>query len=325
MAGTVLVTGGAGYIGSHVCKQLHAAGYTPVTFDNLENGHAEAVKWGPLEVGDLRDRDRVVDVLGRHEPVAVMHFAAYANVGESVRDPGAYYRNNVGGTLNLVEAMAERGVDRLVFSSTCATFGVPSQIPIPEDHPQDPINPYGASKLMIERLLRDFEAAHGLRSLTFRYFNAAGADPDGELGEVHAPETHLIPLVLEVASGDRPVVEIYGDGYPTRDGSCIRDYVHVTDLADAHVRGLRHLERLDASTAFNLGTGVGSSVFEVVEQVRAVTGCDVPAVVRDPRPGDPAALVAASGRAAAELGWEPQRSDLATIVADAWRWRSSRS
>ena len=322
MRDTVLVTGGAGYIGSHVCKELHAAGYTPVTFDNLETGHAEAVRWGPIEVGDLREPDQVEAALDRHEPVAVMHFAAYANVGESVSDPGRYYRNNVGGSLNLVEAMVEHGVELLVFSSTCATFGIPSHTPIDEDHAQDPINPYGASKLAIERLLGDFDAAHGLRSLTLRYFNAAGADPDGELGEAHEPETHLIPLVLEVAAGARPAVEIFGDAYPTPDGSCLRDYVHVTDLADAHVRGLRHLESVRTSTAFNLGTGTGSSVFEVVERVREVTGCDVPAVVREPRPGDPPALVAASRRANQELGWVPRRSELDTIVADAWRWRS---
>ena len=324
MSDVVFVTGGAGYIGSHVCKALHDAGYLPVAFDNLETGHAEAVKWGPLEVGDLRERREVEAALDRHEPVAVMHFAAYTNVGESVAHPGRYYRNNLGGSLNLAEAMVERGVRSLVFSSTCATFGIPARTPLEEDHPQEPINPYGASKLAVERLLSDFDRAHGLRSLSLRYFNAAGADPDGELGEAHEPETHLIPLVLETAAGARPALEIFGDTYPTPDGSCLRDYVHVTDLADAHLRALHHLRTAGASDAFNLGTGTGSSVFEVVDRVRAVTGCPVPAVVRDPRPGDAPALVAGSGRAKRELGWLPRRSQLDTIIADAWRWRSRR-
>lgn len=318
----VLVTGGAGYVGSHVCKLLRSAGYTPVAYDSLETGHEEAVRWGPLEVGDLLDHERLAGVVREYRPEAVLHFAAYAYVGESVTDPGRYYRNNVGGTLSLLRTMVEQGLTRLVFSSTCATFGTPDRLPIGDDAPQAPINPYGASKLMVERILRDHDAAHQLRSVALRYFNAAGADPDAETGELHDPETHLIPLLLDVASGRRSTIEVYGDGYPTPDGSCIRDYVHVTDLADAHLRALRHLEAGGASAAMNLGTGTGSSVFEVVEQVRAITGADVPVAIRGPRPGDPAELVAAVERARTVLGWQPERSDLATIVADAWRWHT---
>jgi UDP-arabinose 4-epimerase len=318
--GTVLVTGGAGYIGSHTCKALHAAGYTPVTYDDLRRGHADAVRWGPLEVGVLQDADRLDEVFGRYRPTAVLHFAALAYVGESVVEPGRYYENNVGGTVALLEAMRRAGVGQLVFSSSCATFGVPTGDAIGDDDPQDPINPYGASKLMVERVLRDHEVAHGLRSVSLRYFNAAGADPDGELGERHDPETHLVPLVLAAAAGDRPAVEVFGDDYPTPDGSCVRDYVHVSDLADAHVRSLAHLRSGGDSTVCNLGTGVGASVLEVVEQVRATTGRPVEARIRPRRPGDPPTLVAAVDRATSLLGWEPQRSSLATIVEDAWRW-----
>jgi UDP-arabinose 4-epimerase len=316
----VLVTGGAGYIGSHTCKALHRAGYTPVTYDDLCRGHAGAVRWGPLEVGALQDAGRLHEVLAAHRPAAVLHFAALAYVGESMAEPGRYYDNNVGGTVALLEAMRHAGIEQLVFSSTCATFGVPSGGAIDDDHPQDPINPYGASKLMVERILRDYGTIHGLRSVSLRYFNAAGADPDGELGERHDPETHLLPLALAAAAGDRDAVEVYGDDYPTPDGSCVRDYVHVSDLADAHVRALAHLQAGGASTACNLGTGAGSSVIEVIEQVQATTGRPVP-VRRSPRrPGDPPTLVAAVDRATSLLGWVPTRSSLATIVDDAWRW-----
>jgi UDP-arabinose 4-epimerase len=317
----VLVTGGAGYVGSHVCKLLARADYTPVTFDSLEHGHRSLVRWGPLEVGDLADRGRLDAVMRAYRPRAVLHFAAYAYVGESMRDPGRYYRNNVGGTLNLLDAMVGHEVAQLVFSSTCATFGIPQRTPIDEEHPQVPINPYGASKLMVERILRDYEAIHGLRSVALRYFNAAGADPDGEVGELHDPETHLIPLVLDAAAGTRPAVEVYGDDYPTRDGSCVRDYVHVSDLADAHVRALDHLATDGPSAAFNLGTGTGSSVFEVIEQVHTTTGRGFPVDVLERRAGDPPELVAATGRATTELRWRPERSGLAEIVEDAWRWR----
>jgi UDP-arabinose 4-epimerase len=318
--GTVLVTGGAGYIGSHTCKALHRDGFTPVTYDDLSRGHADAVRWGPLVVGALQDAGRLREVFDSYRPVAVLHFAALAYVGESMREPGRYYENNVGGTVALLEAMRSVDVDQLVFSSTCATFGVPSGGAIGDDDPQDPINPYGASKLMVERVLRDYAAIHGLRSVSLRYFNAAGADPDGELGERHDPETHLLPLVLATAAGDRPDVEVYGDGYPTPDGSCVRDYVHVSDLADAHVRALTYLQTGGESTACNLGTGTGSSVLEVIEQVRDTTGRLVEMRVCPPRPGDPPTLVAAVDRATTLLGWEPARSSLATIVEDAWRW-----
>jgi UDP-arabinose 4-epimerase len=318
--GTVLVTGGAGYIGSHTCKALHRAGFTPVTFDDLRRGHADAVRWGPLEVGSLQDAARLREVFAEHRPAAVLHFAALAYVGESMREPGRYYANNVGGTVTLLEAMRDAAVDQLVFSSTCATFGVPLGDAIGDDDPQEPINPYGASKLMVERILRDYGTVHGLRSVSLRYFNAAGADPDGELGERHDPETHLLPLVLAAAAGDRDAVDVFGDEYPTPDGSCIRDYVHVSDLADAHVRALTYLQAGGGSTACNLGTGTGSSVLEVIDQVRATTGAPVEVRRCPPRPGDPPALVAAVDRARTLLGWEPTRSSLATIVEDAWRW-----
>jgi UDP-arabinose 4-epimerase len=318
--GTVLVTGGAGYIGSHTCKALHRAGYTPVTYDDLRRGHADAVRWGPLEVGALQDADRLHEVLVAHRPAAVLHFAALAYVGESMREPGRYYENNVGGSVTLLEAMRAADVHQLVFSSTCATFGVPSGGAIADDHPQDPINPYGASKLMVERVLHDYGATHGLRSVSLRYFNAAGADPDGELGERHDPETHLLPLVLAAAAGDRHIVEVFGGDHPTRDGSCIRDYVHVSDLADAHVRALTYLQAGGQSMVCNLGTGAGSSVLEVIEQVRATTGRPVEVRVCSPRPGDPPELVAGVERATTVLGWEPVRSSLATIVEDGWRW-----
>lgn len=316
----VLVTGGAGYIGSHTCKALAAAGREPVTYDDLERGSREAVRWGPLEVGDLRDRARLEQVLDRHEPTAVIHFAALAYVGESMQDPGRYYDNNVGGTVSLLEACRGRGIDRVVFSSTCATYGEPSRVPIPDDHLQEPVNPYGASKLMVERILADYDTVHGVRSVSLRYFNAGGADPGGELGECHDPETHLIPLVLATAAGDRPHLDLFGDDYPTPDGTCVRDYVHVSDLADAHVRALQHLDGGGASTACNLGTGRGVSVREVVAQVERTTGREVTVRVRSRRPGDPPELVADIGGAARLLGWTPGRSDIATIVDDAWRW-----
>ena len=247
----VLVTGGAGYIGSHTCKALHKQGYTPIAYDNLVYGHPWAVRWGPLEEGDIADRQRLDAVISKYQPVAVMHFAAYAYVGESVTDPGKYYRNNVAGSLTLLEAIRDHHVDKFIFSSTCATYGVPNDIPIKEDQPQNPINPYGASKLMIERILQDFDHAHGIKSVCLRYFNAAGADPDGELGEAHDPETHLIPLVLDAISGRRENIKIFGDDYDTPDGTCIRDYIHVSDLADAHVLALQALERGAKSSIFN--------------------------------------------------------------------------
>lgn len=322
----VLVTGGAGYIGSHACKALAAAGYVPVTYDNLVYGHRSAVRWGPFVHGDILDRAALDAALQAWQPVAVMHFAAFAYVGESVTNPGKYYRNNVAGSLTLLESMRDAGVSQFVFSSTCATYGVPQAVPIAEDHPQKPINPYGASKLMIERMLRDFDAAHGLRSISLRYFNAAGADPAGETGEAHDPETHLIPLVLDAAAGVRPDVTVFGSDYPTQDGTCIRDYIHVTDLAQAHVLALQALQALEAgaaTTAYNLGNGKGFSVRQVIDTARAVTGLAIPVRMGPQRAGDPPELVGDASRIRAELGWLPQHADLADIVGTAWRWHQA--
>lgn len=321
----VLVTGGAGYIGSHTCKALAAAGYSPVALDNLVHGHRWAVRWGPLEQADLADRDALEQVLRRHDIGAVVHFAAFAYVGESMADPGKYFRNNVANTLNLLEAMRATNVGRIVFSSTCATYGVPDTVPIAEDHPQRPVNPYGEAKLFIERALHWHGVAHGLRWMALRYFNAAGADPDGEIGEDHDPETHLIPLAIETALGRRRELQVMGTDYPTRDGTAIRDYIHVTDLADAHVRALRHLEANGASCALNLGTGRGYSVREVIAMVERVGGRPVNARNAPRRAGDPPALVAAPGRARELLGWEPRWSTLETIVQTAYRWHRARA
>jgi UDP-arabinose 4-epimerase len=318
---TILVTGGAGYIGSHTCKLLAAQGYFPVTFDNLIYGHEWAVKWGPLEKGDLLDRARIAQVISHYRPEAVVHFAAYCYVGESVEKPGKYYENNVYGTLNLLEAMIQGGVKDIVFSSTCATYGVPEEIPIPETHPQRPINPYGATKLMVERILEDFEAAHGLRSVALRYFNAAGADPDGEIGEDHNPETHLIPIVLDAALGRRAQIAIYGDDYDTPDGTCIRDYIHIVDLGDAHIRSLKHLQNGGESLRLNLGNGQGYSVREVIDLARKVTGRPIKEIVSERRPGDPPRLIGVSKKARATLGWNPRFGDLETIIRHAWNWQ----
>ena len=316
----VLVTGGAGYIGSHTCKALAAAGYLPVALDSLVHGHRWAVRWGPFEHADLADRDGVERVLRERDIGAVIHFAAYAYVGESMTDPGKYFRNNVANTLNLLEAMRVAGVEQIVFSSTCATYGVPDAVPIAEDHPQRPVNPYGESKLFIERALHWHGVAYGLRWMALRYFNAAGADPDGEIGEDHDPETHLIPLAIETALGRRRELQVLGTDYPTPDGTAIRDYIHVTDLAEAHVRALRHLEADGASGPLNLGTGCGHSVREVVAMVERVGGRRVNTRNAPRRAGDPPVLVAAPGRAREVLGWEPRRSSLETIVQTALRW-----
>jgi UDP-arabinose 4-epimerase len=320
MSGTVLVTGGAGYVGSHAAKALARAGYRPVTLDNLSRGFAHAVRWGPLEQGDVLDRAFLDAVIKRHRPAGVLHFAALAYVGESVTDPARYYRNNVVGSLTLLEAMRDHGLSRIVFSSTCATYGVPVRLPLAEDHPQAPINPYGATKLMVERMLADLDAAHGLRSVALRYFNAAGADPDGEIGENHDPETHLIPLAIGAALGTGPQLKIFGTDYPTADGTCIRDYIHVTDLAAAHVAALRHLEAGGASAALNLGTGSGLSVREIVTEVARQVGRPVPADEVARRPGDPPELVADPTRARQLLGWTPRCSDVASVISTAYAW-----
>jgi len=317
---TVLVTGGAGYIGSHACKALAQAGYAPVACDNMVYGHRWAVQWGPLEEGDIAERGWLDALIERYRPAAVMHFAAYAYVGESVQDPGKYYRNNVAGTLTLLEAMRDHAVPHFVFSSTCATYGIPQQVPIDEDAAQAPINPYGASKLMIERLLTDFEAAHGLRSMCLRYFNAAGADPECEIGEAHDPETHLVPLAIRAAQWGEPALAIFGTDYDTPDGTAVRDYIHVTDLADAHVLALEHLLDGGASAALNLGTGEGHSVRQVVGAIEALSGRRVPVREAPRRAGDPPALVANPKRAMRRLVWRPQHSRLASIIETAWRW-----
>ena len=321
---SVLVTGGAGYIGSHACKALAQAGYTPITYDNLVYGHPWAVKWGPLETGDIADRERLNAVIARYRPQAAMHFAAYTYVGESVENPGKYYRNNVAGTLTLLEALRDHGIDKLIFSSTCAIYGIPEAVPITETHPQRPINPYGASKLMIEQMLQDFAVAHDLRSISLRYFNAAGADPDGEIGESHNPETHLIPLVLEAAAGQRPAINIFGDDYDTPDGTCIRDYIHVTDLAQAHVLALQALQAGAVTTAYNLGNGQGASVHEVIASARRVTGREIVSMVDPRRPGDPARLVGDATRIQQNLGWCPQYTNLEVILENAWSWYQQR-
>ena len=317
----ILITGGAGYIGSHTCKALAKAGYSPVVYDNLVYGHEWAVKWGPLEKGDIADRARLDKVIIKYRPAAIIHFAAYAYVGESVTDPGKYYRNNVTGSLTILEAMRDHGIDKIIFSSTCATYGMPKSIPIQENHPQNPINPYGASKLMIERMLKDFDRAHDIRSIALRYFNAAGADTDTEIGEDHNPETHLIPLALDTAAGKRPEITVFGNDYDTPDGTCIRDYIHVTDLAAAHILAFDALEHDMPSEEYNLGNGQGFSVKDVIDTTSMVTGHKIAAVIGPRRVGDPPRLVGDSRKISEKLGWNPQYSDLETIIETAWKWK----
>ncbi|KAF0676380.1 UDP-glucose 4-epimerase GalE [Profundibacterium mesophilum] len=319
----VLVTGGAGYIGSHACKALAAAGYVPVTYDNLSTGWRDAVRYGPFEGGDLMDRARLDAVFAEHAPIAVMHFAALSLVGESMSDPAKYWRNNVFGSLTLAEAAVAAGCLDFVFSSTCATYGDQDGVTLDEDSAQHPINAYGASKRAIEDILRDFEGAHGLRHVIFRYFNVAGADPQAEIGEFHRPETHLIPLMLDAIDGRRPALTVHGTDYDTEDGTCIRDYVHVCDLVDAHALGLGWLRAGKGSRVFNLGTGSGFSVREVIDQSRAVTNRDVPFELGPRRPGDATRLVSGSQRAERELGWSPSRSQLRDMIGDAWRWHQT--
>lgn len=319
----ILVTGGAGYIASHTCKALAASGFRPIVIDNLITGHRSAVRWGPFIHGDIADRSLVYQVLGDYHIAAVMHFAASAYVGESMSSPGKYFHNNVSGTLALLDAVRTRGITDFVFSSTCATYGIPYQLPIDESHPQRPVNPYGESKLFIERALSWYGLAYGLRSVALRYFNAAGADPDCDIGEDHDPETHLIPLVIQTALGLRDHIDIYGRDFATPDGTAIRDYIHVSDLADAHVRALRHLLRGGDSMQLNLGTGKGYSVLEVIEAVQDYSGAAVATRDCPRRPGDPAELVADARRARDVLGWEPTNSSLRQIAATAWQWQES--
>jgi len=316
----VLVTGGGGYIGSHTCKALAKAGYLPITLDNLAYGHKWAVKWGPFIEGDILDRKVLNEIFEKYHPLAVLHFAAYALVEESVNNPEKYYRNNVSGTITLLEAVRDHECRNFVFSSTAATYGKPKKIPIPVNHPQAPINPYGWSKLMMERILKDFDHAYGIKHASLRYFNASGADPDGETGEMHDPETHLIPLVIKAAFGLRPYIEIYGTDYPTPDKTAVRDYIHVTDLAEAHVKTLNILMDGSDSFALNLGTGKGHSVKEIIEAVDQVSGKPVPKKEVGRRPGDPPVLVADGSDAYQLLNWNPKFTDINSIVETALRW-----
>ncbi|HUF57165.1 MAG TPA: UDP-glucose 4-epimerase GalE [Thermohalobaculum sp.] len=323
MSRTVLVTGGAGYVGSHACKALAGAGYLPVTYDDLSTGNRWAVRWGPLEMGDVRDEGRIGEVIEAHAPVAALHFAALALVGESVREPARYWRVNAGGVVSLLDACRARGVGAVVFSSTCAVYGEPERMPIAEDAPKAPVSPYGRSKLAAEQVLADYSAAYGLRHISLRYFNAAGADPEAEIGEERAVETHLVPLALDAVLGRRPPLRLMGEDYPTADGTAIRDYIHVSDLAEAHVRALDRLLGGGESVALNLGTGRGHSVREVIAAAERVTGRPVPHESAPRRPGDPSELVADPSRSRALLGPDvTARSTLDAILETAWAWHS---
>ncbi|MCC6920941.1 MAG: UDP-glucose 4-epimerase GalE [Alphaproteobacteria bacterium] len=318
----VLVTGGAGYVGSHACKALSQAGHEPVAADNLSQGRRSAVKWGPLEVGDVTDPAFLDAIFASHKPDAVMHFAALSLVGDSVARPAQYYRANVAGGIELLDAMRRAGIGVIVFSSSAAVYGVPDTSPILEDSPKAPINAYGATKLSLEMALKDYEKAYGLQWAALRYFNAAGADPDGEIGELHDPETHAIPLAVKAAMGQGGVFRLFGEDYPTEDGTCIRDYVHVTDLGDAHVKALEHLARGGESGAFNLGTSAGASVREIIAAVGAAAGRSVPVEAAPRRAGDPPILIASTARARTILGWTPVMSDMATIARTACAWHA---
>jgi UDP-glucose-4-epimerase GalE len=321
---TILVIGGAGYIGSQCCKHLHDTGYVPVVLDNLCTGHREFVRWGPYEDGDVRNQQRVLDVIDRHKPAAIMHFAARSLVEESVKRPDIYYENNISGTLTLLKCMRDRGIDKLIFSSTCAIYGDQDDALITEASPKSPLSPYGFSKLACEQMMDDFDRAYGIRSVRLRYFNAAGADPQTEIGEHHTPETHLIPLLLDVALGLNDRLRVYGDDYPTPDGSAIRDYIHVTDLATAHQKALEYLIAERPSAALNIGTGKGNSVLEVVRVAETVTGRAIRMEIADRRPGGAAVLVADPVEARRRLGWSAEHSDIAEILSDAWRWHQKR-
>ncbi len=316
----ILVTGGAGYIGSHACKALKAAGFIPVTYDNLSTGHAYAVKWGPFVEGDLSDRSKLNETFVKFRPKAVLHFAADAIVSESMANPGKYYRNNVGSSIALLEAMRDHQVESLVFSSTCATYGDPQFTPITEEHPQLPISPYGRSKLMIEQIIADFEKAHGIRAVNLRYFNVAGADLATEIGENHTPESHLVPSVIETAQGVRKEFVVFGTDFPSRDGSAVRDYVHVQDLAEAHVAALKWVLANRKSTAVNLGTGTGYSVLEIIDAVQKFCGRPIPIRMDQRRIGDPSCLTADNKKAKELFGWTPRLSSLPILIESAWKW-----
>jgi UDP-glucose 4-epimerase len=325
MTENILVTGGAGYVGSHTCKELAAAGYRPIVLDNLSQGHSWAVKWGALVIGDIADPILVPEIIETFSVRAVLHFAAHAYVGESLQQPHKYFDNNFSKTLALLNSIRTSGLDKFVFSSSCATYGVPRVLPIPEDHPQQPISPYGESKLFVERVLRRYEQAYDLRSVTLRYFNAAGADPGGALGELHSPETHLLPIVLQCALGQRDAVRIFGTDYPTPDGTCVRDYVHVCDLAAAHQLALERLLDAGLGGTYNLGNSRGYSVMQVIEHARRITQQPVRTLATGRRAGDPAVLVADSALARRELGWRPAFENLDDMLATAWRWHAKHS
>jgi UDP-arabinose 4-epimerase len=317
----ILVTGGAGYIGSHTCRQLASAGMTPVTFDNLSRGHADLVRWGPLVVGDILNPESLDKAIKQYRPTAVIHFAAFAYVGESVSDPLSYYRNNATGLINVLDAMRGNDVNNIVFSSSCTTYGLPEQLPISESAPQQPISPYGRSKYFCEQIIKDVAIAHELRFGIFRYFNASGADHSGDLPERHNPETHLIPLAVDAALGSGPPLQILGTDYPTADGTCERDFIHVSDLATAHVNAIQYLERTRDSFELNLGTGRTYSVLDIVSAIERLTGKKVPTVVAPRRPGDPPALLSDPSQAYARLGFAPKHSDLDTIIETTLRSR----
>lgn len=316
----ILVAGGAGYIGSHMVKRLLAANFEVVIVDDLSTGYRDTITGGTFVQGDIADRSLLDNLFKTHSIDAVMHFASFIQVGESVKKPDIYYRNNLSATLNLLDAMVAANVRHFIFSSTAAIFGEPTYVPIDEAHPKQPINPYGRSKWMVEQVLEDYDRAFGTKSVCLRYFNAAGADPDCELGERHEPETHLIPLLLQVASGRRKSISVFGNDYPTPDGTCIRDYIHVADLCDAHLLALEHLKRHDRSDRFNLGNGNGYSINEVIAAVEAVTGKPIPREVQARRDGDPPRLIADATRAKKELGWSPRFGDLSAIIEHAWQW-----
>ena len=316
----ILVTGGAGYIGAHCCKELSKKGFNPITIDNLVYGHKHFVRWGEFFKGDVGNPTHLKKCFSRHKIDAVMHFAAYAYVGESVQDPLKYYENNLRNTIQLLHAVLENNVKYFVFSSTCATYGNPLKTPIDEDHPLNPINPYGKTKRMIEQILEDYRAAYGLEYISLRYFNAAGADPDADVGEDHDPEAHLIPLVLDAAAGKSKAIKVFGTDYATPDGTCIRDYIHVTDLAGAHILAIERLLGGAGSSVYNLGNGQGFSVLEVIKRAEKITGKQIVVENTDRRPGDPPVLIASNAKAVKELGWQPQYAGLDDIIATAWRW-----
>ncbi len=316
----ILVTGGAGYIGSHTCKILHQSGYHPIVYDNLSTGNKFALQWGDFEYGDIRDQNRLSDVLKMHQPKSIIHFAANAYVGESVRNPAKYYSNNVLGTQILLETMRSLDIRNIVFSSSCATYGIPNSMPVSESTPQNPINPYGRTKLIGEHMLREYVSAYDMSATALRYFNASGADLDGQIGEAHDPETHLIPLILEAVRGTIPPITVFGNDFPTHDGTCVRDYIHVNDLAMAHVLAIKKTKETKGFHFYNLGAQKGFSVMEIIQSVERITGKKVPYIMGGRRDGDPAELIADANKAINELGWNAKFSDIDTVVSSAWKW-----